>query len=95
MAHSLDEMLFEAAKLHAQQLGNMVRTMVVCQRCRLNPIQVIARPPTFDVELLNDQFLTAVGYPARNPFNTFNHTMVRITEIVQFLCGDCARQGGP
>ena len=90
MPHSLDEMILEAAKLHAQQLENIVKTLGVCQWCRVAPIQVIAQPPTFEVELLNDPVLTAVvGYPAVNPFINYN-TRVRITEVVCFLCLDCA-----
>lgn len=90
MPHSLDEMILEAAKLHAQQLRGIVKNLGVCQWCQVDPIQVIARPPTFEVELLNDP-VRIIGYPVTNPFISCN-TRVRLTEVLCFLCLDCAPQ---
>lgn len=88
MPHSLDDMILEAAKLHAEQLRHIAKTLDVCQWCRVGPIQVIARPPTFEVELLDDP-ARIIGYSITNPHVNCN-TRVRLTEVLCFLCLGCA-----
>jgi hypothetical protein len=90
MSHSLQEMIAEAAKLHARDLTQVIEHLQWCTGCLAEPVAIILRPPSFEVELISPPVLR-MDMPASNPFFRADNSRVQITTVMELLCEGCAR----
>lgn len=89
------EMVAEATKWRQATIERLVTSIGVCQDCRVAPIEVIDRPPTFEVEILDDadRVLRSIGLPLSNPYSQYHQGQaLKITEVLRMLCLECSRR---
>lgn len=94
VTHSLADMMAEAAKHYTATLERLIKPSQVCMDCRVAPVEVIHRPPTIEVAVVDvgDGQLQTVGLDALNPYLQDTSSGLRVTLVLRLLCLECSRR---